>query len=63
VSEIFHLLKSDDDDTLNKEEFAVVMKILYSQVFTRIVIQWTLTLMSEYLISYDHMLVPMQSSR
>jgi hypothetical protein len=58
VSEIFHLLKSDDDDTLNKEEFAVVMKILYSQVFTRIVIQWTLTLMSEYLISYDDMLVP-----
>lgn len=47
VSEIFHLLKSDDDDTLNREEFAVVMKILYSQVFTRIVIQWTLTLMSE----------------
>jgi hypothetical protein len=47
VSEIFHLLKSDDDDTLNREEFAVVMKILYSQVLTRIVIQWTLTLMSE----------------
>lgn len=47
MSEIFHLLKSDDDDTLNREEFAVVMKILYSQVFTRIVIQWTLTLMSE----------------
>jgi hypothetical protein len=51
VSEIFHLLKADDDDTLNKKEFAVVMKILYSQVFTRIVIQWTLTLMSEYYAS------------
>ena len=47
VSEIFHLLKSNDNDTLSREEFAVVMKILYSQVFTRIVIQWTLTLISE----------------
>eukprot|EP00956_Cyclotella_meneghiniana_P029401 scaffold71027_cov58-Cyclotella_meneghiniana.AAC.2 len=32
VSEIFHLLKYDDQATLNREEFAIVMKILYSQV-------------------------------
>lgn len=47
VAEIFHLLDTDDSGTLTKEEFTIVMKILYSQVFTRIVIQWTLTLMSE----------------
>lgn len=48
VSEIFDLIKTDEaDDTIDKFNFAVVMKILYSQVLTRIVIQWTLTLMSE----------------
>ena len=50
VSEIFQLLDKDDSGTLTKEEFATVMKILYSQVFTRIVIQWTLTLMSKLLL-------------
>ncbi|KAL7482790.1 hypothetical protein ACHAW6_012359 [Cyclotella cf. meneghiniana] len=60
VSEIFHLLKSDDDDTLDREEFAVVIKILYSQVFTRIIIQWTLTLiivpiLSKYTIKYTNL--------
>ncbi len=48
VAEIFHLLDTDDSGTLTKEEFTIVMKILYSQVLTRIVIQWTLTLMSEW---------------
>mmetsp|Transcript_35285 Transcript_35285/g.85094 ORF Transcript_35285/g.85094 Transcript_35285/m.85094 type:complete len:506 (+) Transcript_35285:116-1633(+) len=57
VKEIFHLLDVDGDGTLSKEEFATVMKILYSQVFTRIVIQWGLTLMivpviSQYIINY-----------
>ena len=47
VTEIFGLLDADDSGTLNKEEFATVVKILYSQVFTRIVIHWMLTLMSE----------------
>ncbi|KAL3779509.1 hypothetical protein HJC23_011145 [Cyclotella cryptica] len=60
VSEIFHLLKSDDDDTLDREEFAVVIKILYSQVLSRIVIQWTLTLiivpiLSQYIIKYTNL--------
>mmetsp|Transcript_8015 Transcript_8015/g.14876 ORF Transcript_8015/g.14876 Transcript_8015/m.14876 type:complete len:534 (-) Transcript_8015:337-1938(-) len=58
VAEIFHLLDTDDSGTLTKEEFTIVMKILYSQVFTRIVIQWTLTLMivplvSQYVIHYS----------
>ena len=47
VTEIFHLLDKDNSGTLCKEEFATVMKILYSQVFTRIMIQWSLTLMSK----------------
>ena len=46
---MFRLLDADDSGTLSKEEFATVMKILYSQVLTRIVIQWSLTLMSKYL--------------
>ena len=50
VKDIFNLLDSDDSGTLDKGEFATVMKILYSQVFTRIVIQWTLTLMSKLLL-------------
>ena len=48
VEEIFHLLDADDSGVLNREEFSVAMKVLYSQVFTRIVIQWTLTLMGEF---------------
>jgi Ca2+-binding EF-hand superfamily protein len=48
VSEIFHLLDKDHSGVLTREEFSSVMKILYSQVFTRIVIQWSLTLMSEF---------------
>ncbi len=47
MAEIFHLLDKDDSGVLTREEFSTVMKILYSQVFTRIVIQWSLTLMSE----------------
>mmetsp|Transcript_13738 Transcript_13738/g.29905 ORF Transcript_13738/g.29905 Transcript_13738/m.29905 type:complete len:152 (+) Transcript_13738:81-536(+) len=46
---------------MNKEEFATVMKILYSQVFTRIVIHWSLTLMivpiiTQYIIKYTSLL-------
>jgi hypothetical protein len=44
VSEIFHIVDTDNSGTLDRQEFATVMQILYSQVFTRIVIQWTLTL-------------------
>ena len=47
VTEIFHLLDTDDSGTLGKEEFAEVIKILFSQVFTRIVIHWCLALMSK----------------
>ena len=47
MTEIFMLLDADRSGTLTREEFGTVMRILYSQVFTRIVIQWTLTLMSE----------------
>ena len=47
VTEIFHLLDTDNSGTLTKDEYAVVVKILYSQVLTRIVMQWSLTLMSE----------------
>ena len=48
VSEMFDLIKADEvDDAIDKENYAVVIKILYSQVLTRIVIQWTLTLMSK----------------
>jgi len=61
VTEIFHLLDTDDSGTLTKEEFGTVMKILYSQVFTRIMIQWGLTLMivpiiSQYIIKYTTLL-------
>jgi len=57
VTEIFLLMDTDNSGTLNKEEFTTVMKILYSQVFTRIIIQWGLTLMivpviSQYIIEY-----------
>lgn len=59
VTEIFHLLDKDDSGTLTKEEFATVMKILYSQVFTRIIIHWSLTLMivpaiTQYIINYTN---------
>mmetsp|Transcript_39190 Transcript_39190/g.71784 ORF Transcript_39190/g.71784 Transcript_39190/m.71784 type:complete len:475 (-) Transcript_39190:117-1541(-) len=61
VTEIFHLLDTDDSGTLGKEEFAEVIKILYSQVFTRIVIHWCLTLMivpviSQYIIKFTILL-------
>lgn len=57
VNEIFHLLDVDNSGTLTREEFETVMKILYSQVFTRIVIQWSLALMilpiiSKYITKY-----------
>ncbi|KAL3783810.1 hypothetical protein ACHAW5_003206 [Stephanodiscus triporus] len=57
VAEIFHLLDKDHSGVLTREEFSSVMKILYSQVFTRIVIQWSLTLMvvpvvSQFIIEY-----------
>jgi len=57
VTEIFHLLDVDSSGSLSKEEFATVIKILYSQVFTRIVIQWGLTLMivpviTQYIVTY-----------
>eukprot|EP00984_Skeletonema_dohrnii_P014483 scaffold6088_cov140-Skeletonema_dohrnii-CCMP3373.AAC.21 len=45
VSEVFHIVDTDNSGTLDRNEFKIVMQILYSQVFTRIVIQWTLTLM------------------
>lgn len=45
VTEIFMLLDADHSGKLTKEEFGAVAKILYSQVLTRIAIQWTLTLM------------------
>jgi len=51
VTEIFHLLDTDDSGTLGKEEFAEVIKILFSQVFTRIVIHWCLALMIVPVIS------------
>ena len=41
---MFHIVDVDNSGTLDREEFAIVMQILYSQVFTRIIIQWTLTL-------------------
>ena len=44
VSEVFHIVDTDNSGTLDRKEFAIVMQILYSQVFTRIIIQWTLTL-------------------
>jgi len=55
---MFKVIDIDGDGTLNKEEFTTVMKILYSQVFTRIVIHWLLTLMivpviSQYIIRYS----------
>lgn len=61
VSQIFRLLDSDNSGTLTREEFGTVMKILYSQVFTRIVIQWTLTLLivpvvTQYIIKYTLLL-------
>lgn len=54
---MFHKLDTDNSGTLDREEFATVMTILYSQVFTRIVIQWTLTLMivpvtTKYILNY-----------
>jgi len=62
VTEIFHLLDKDNSGTLCKEEFATVMKILYSQVFTRILIHWFLTLMivpviTQYIIKYTSLLL------
>lgn len=47
MTEIFHLLDTDDSGTLDKAEFAAVMRVLYSQVLTRIVLHWLLTLMSK----------------
>jgi len=57
VTEVFHIVDTDGSGTLDREEFALVMQILYSQVFTRIVIQWTLTLMlvpltTKYILQY-----------
>ena len=54
---MFHKLDTDNSGTLDREEFVTVMTILYSQVFTRIVIQWTLTLMivpvtTKYILNY-----------
>lgn len=54
---MFHIVDTDDSGTLDKEEFALVMQILYSQVFTRIIIQWTLTLIlvpltTKYILQY-----------
>ncbi len=48
VSEIFHLLDVDDSGVLTREEFSSEVKILYSQVFTRMIVQWSLTLLSEF---------------
>jgi len=61
VSDIFDLLDTDNSGTLTKDEFAKVMKILYSQVFTRIVIHWLLVLMivplvTQYIIKYSTLL-------
>lgn len=50
VSDIFHLVDVDNSGSLSKDEFSTAIKILYSQVFTRIIIQWMLTLMSELLL-------------
>jgi len=57
VSEVFHIVDTDNSGTLDRNEFKIVMQILYSQVFTRIVIQWTLTLMlvpvtTKYILQY-----------
>ena len=61
VTEIFHLLDTDNSGTLSKDEYATVVKILYSQVFTRIVMQWSLTLMSELLRRFIHVIVDTMS--
>lgn len=55
VNEIFILLDVNNSGVLELEEFISGMKILYSMVFTRIVVQWSLTLLivpiiSEYMI-------------
>lgn len=47
VSEIFELLDTDNSGTLSKDEFRTVMKILYSQVLSRILIHWTIVLLGE----------------
>eukprot|EP01082_Thalassiosira_pseudonana_P006783 g15042.t1 g15042 contig21:430537-432225(+) len=60
VSDIFHLVDVDNSGSLSKDEFSTAIKILYSQVFTRIIIQWMLTLMivpviSQYIIQYTQL--------
>lgn len=57
VKEMFTLLDVDNSGVLNKDEFTNVMKILFSQVFTRILLQWGITLMivpitSQYIIKH-----------
>ena len=44
VTEVFHIVDADNSGHLDRKEFGTAMQILYGQVFTRIVIQWTLTL-------------------
>ena len=51
VNEIFILLDVNNSGVLELEEFKSGMKILYSQVFTRIVVQWSLTLLIVPIIS------------
>ena len=45
VTEIFQLLDVDNSGVLGKDEFTTVMKILYSQVFTRIALSMSITLL------------------
>jgi hypothetical protein len=45
VTEIFQLLDADNSGVLDKDEFTTVMKILYSQVFTRIALSMSITLL------------------
>ena len=57
MKEVFNILDTDNNGTLDRDEFGIVMKILYSQVFTRIIIQWGLTLMlvpmtTNYIMQY-----------
>lgn len=51
VVKIFKVLDVNHSGKLTKEEFGEVMKVLYSQVFMRIVLQWSFTLMLVPLIS------------
>jgi hypothetical protein len=57
VNEIFILLDVNNSGVLEFEEFISGMKILYSMVLTRIVVQWSLTLLivpvlSEWMIDW-----------